>query len=266
MESDDRAAEDLFLRCASHSAALRWSGMRRLFLTLVCVLGGSWSAVMAGISGVFPWARLSDDETRILVVRIPGGGASRPATVGNLKLSTGEEINFLARFPKAGVYRIADGALLYRIDWYCLERELKSSAVLVHLARLNRLGGLQALTFFEMGRVTANYPMDELLTALRTEFFRPFKTWDYYHAWCDGFELQGTEIVVTTVMREVMQVRIGYSERHRFDFRTGTLIETKVRSGWFLIILAVGVLFLTALFVQIFVMARRRRRRLLRLR
>lgn len=214
------------------------------------------------MSAPVPFARLSDDESRILVVR-SGDAASNHPNVRDPTLSNGTKIAFLSLFPTSGVYRWPDRSLIYEIDWYCLDRELLASADLGHLARLNRFGSGWALKFYSSGHETNTYTLDQLLTAFRSERFRPYATWDWHHPWHEEFDLAGEKVTLTTVNREIGGFPIGYHEVHTFDITTGTLIGTDDRNGrLILLIFAIGGLFLILLTSVVFAVRTRRSIRL----
>lgn len=233
-----------------------------LALTLCCICGN----LRAGISAPIPFARLSDDESRILVVRSGEAALNHPnvrPNVRNPTLSNGTEIDFLSLFPTSGVYRWPDRSLIYEIDWYCLERELLASADLEHMARLNRFGSEWALKFYSSGHKTNTYTLDQLLTAFRSERFRPFATWDWHHPWHDEFDLAGEKVTLTTVKREVGGFSIGYHEVYTFDITTGTLIGTDVLNRKLIAVLVgIGGFFLILLPTVVFAVRFRRNRRL----
>ena len=203
-----------------------------LALTILCSAGH----LQAGLSTPIPSARLSGDESRILVITHDRDGYSE-SQVSNPILSSGEEIDFLNLFPSSGVYSWPDKTLIYEIDWFCLERELLASADLDHLTRMNRFGNGWALKFYSSGNETATHTLNQLLTAFRSERFRPFATWDWYHPWHEEFILTGEKVTLTTVGREIAGFPVGYHEIHTFDIATGTLIETDVRNGRFTVLL-----------------------------
>ena len=229
-----------------------------LALTLWCSCGN----LRAGISAPIPFARLSSDESRILVVR-SGDAASDHPNVTNPTLSNGEEIDFLSLFPASGVYGWPDRNLVYEIDWYCLDRELLASADLDHLARMNRFGNEWALKFYSSGNETSTYTLDQLLTSFASEGFRPFATWDWHHPWHEDFDLAGERVTLTTVGREIAGFSIGYHEIHTFDIGTGTLIETDVRNGRFIVLLVgFGGFFLILLTTIVLAIRSRRNKKL----
>jgi hypothetical protein len=120
--------------------------MRILPLLLGIALGCGIGQLKAGISAPIPSARLSADESKILIIRHDGGGyaeeqVKRPA------LSNGETIDFLRLFSASGVYSWPERKLLYRIDWFCLDYELLASPDLAHLVRINPFGNDWALKF-----------------------------------------------------------------------------------------------------------------------
>ena len=211
--------------------------MRYLAPLLALALWCSCGNLRAGISAPIPFARISDDESRILVIR-SGDAASDHPNVTNPTLSDGEEIDFLALFPASGVYRWPDRDLIYEITWYCLDRELLASADLDHLARINRFGNEWALKFYSSGGETNTYTLDRLLTAFSSELFRQFATWDWHHPWHDTFELRGEKVVVSTVAREAGGFPIGYHETHTFDLATGSLDRTEFHNERFVALLA----------------------------
>lgn len=198
-----------------------------LFISAIWCLA---TALEAGLSAPIPFAKLSKDESRILVVRHGGKGFSE-SQVSNPRLTGGDEIDFLKEFPSSGVYRLPSRELVYEIDWFCLEHELVASADLEHIARINRFGGDWGLKFYANGKETSNFKIGQLSTAFSSERYRPFVTWDYFHPWHEGFELRGGQVVVKTVEREVAGFAIGYDEVHTFDLATGTLQHTEVRNG-----------------------------------
>jgi hypothetical protein len=210
--------------------------MRYLSSLLALTLWCSCGTLRAGISAPIPFARLSDDESRVLVVR-SGDAASNHPNVRNPTLSNGEEIAFLSMFPTSGVYRWPDRSLIYEIDWFCLDHELLASSDLDHLARMNRFGNEWALKFYSSGDETATYTLHELLTAFGSERFRPFATWDWHHPWHEEFDLAGEKVTLTTVNREIGGIPIGYHEIHTFDIATGTLIGTDVLNVGFILLL-----------------------------
>ncbi len=218
--------------------------MRYLTPLLALALWCSASDLRAGISAPIPFARLSDDESRILVVR-SGDAASDHPNVSNPTLSNGEEIDFLSLFPASGVYGWPDRNSIYEINWYCLDRELLTSTNLDHLVRMNRFGNEWALKFYSYGDETNTYTLDQLLTAFRSEQFRPFASWDWHHPWHEEFALAGGNVTLTTVNREIGGFPIGFHEIHTFDIATGTLIGTDVRSsGLFGLLVSIGGFFL----------------------
>lgn len=210
-------------------------------LTTLILASSLWltSNAVAGLSAPIPFAKLSADETRILVVRDGGEGFSE-SQLENPRLSSGDEINFLAEFPKSGVYRIASRKLIYEIDWFCLEHELLASDDLNDIARLNRFGGDWALRFYHRGIEGSSYQISQLLTSFADERFRPFQTWDYFHAWHEDFDLVRGQLVVTTIGREFHGFPLRFNEVHTFDLGSGALTHTEVHNGIFW--LAIGLI------------------------
>lgn len=201
--------------------------------SLLLLISAIWCLAVplhAGLSAPIPFAKLSKDESRILVVRNGGKGFSQ-SQVDNPRLADGVEIDFLKDFPLSGVYRLPSRKLVYEIDWFCLGHELVASDDLEQIARLNRFGADWALKFYSRGKEASSFKIEQLLTALSSERFRPFSTWDYYHPWHEDFELRGDLVMVTTVEREVAGFELGCFEVHTFDLATGMLKNTKVRNG-----------------------------------
>ena len=216
------------------------------------------TSVRAGLSAPIPFAVLSKDESRILVVRDGGSGFGKDQ-VTNPRLSNGESIDFLATFPRSGVYELPSKRLDYPIDWFSLEREVLASDDLSCVARLNRFGGDWALKFYDRGEAVRTHTLNDLLTGFADERFRPFVTWDYFHPWHERFELRGDHVEVTTIGREVSGVPIGFREVHTFDLTTGTLLHTEVQNRpKQLLIGGLGLLSFTI--VSAFLMVRARRR------
>jgi len=195
--------------------------MRQLAILIatfhVCMIGhGS-----ASISAPIPFARLSADETRIFVMR-DGPGWSK-TQVKFPKLSSGELVDFLRDYPSSGVYTLGDRELVYPIDWFSLDHEVIVSSDLGHVARLNRFDGSWALKFYANGSEVRTYTCDELLTALSNERFRPYSTSDWHHPWHEDFELQGLQVRLTTVDREVWGMPLRFHEQYRFNLETGVI-------------------------------------------
>jgi hypothetical protein len=213
--------------------------MMKSLLLLISAIWCLGAPLHAGLSAPIPFAKLSQDESRILVVRNGGKGFS-PSQVDNPRLTGGVEIDFLNDFPRSGVYRLPSRDLVYEIDWFCLEHELLASDDLDHIARLNRFGTDWALKFYSSGKETSTFKIEQLLTAFSSERFRPFSTWDYYHPWHEDLELRGGLVRVTTVEREVSGFELGYFEVHTFDPTTGMLKSTKVHNGLLNILLGVA--------------------------
>lgn len=186
----------------------------------------------AGLSAPIPFAKLSKDESKILVVRDGGDGFSE-SQITNPKLSNGVEVDFMAVFPRAGVYRLASQELVYEIPWFCLEREVVISDDLEHIARINRFGSNWALKVYDHGIEVSSFTLNQMLTSFTGEQYRPFSTWDYFHPWHEDFELKGGQIQVTTVERELFGFPIHFNEVHTFDFKSGSLTHTTIHNGLF---------------------------------
>jgi hypothetical protein len=230
-----------------------------LALTLWCCAAGH---LQAGISAPIPSARLSADESRILVITHDGIGYSE-SQVSNPTLSNGKKIDFLSLFSASGVYSWPGKELIYEIEWFCLDYELLASADLNHLARMNRFGNEWALKFYSSGDETAAYTLDQLLTAFRSDLFRPFASWDWHHPWHEEFELVGEKVTLTTVGREIGGFPIGYCEIHTFDIATGSLIETDVRNDKFVaLLLGIAGVFLILLTTVVLAIRSRRNKKL----
>lgn len=225
-----------------------------LALSLWCSAGN----LRGGLSAPIPWARLSADESRILVITHDSEGYSE-SQVSNPALSNGEEIDFLSLFTASGVYSWPDKKLLYEIDWFCLDYELLASADLNHLARINRFGNEWALKFYSYGNETVTYTLDQMLTAFSSELFRPFTSWDWHHPWHEEFELVGEKVTLTTVNREIGGFPIGHHETHTFDITTGTLIGTEIRNSRPIVLLVSIGGFLLILFTTVALGVRPRR-------
>ena len=211
--------------------------MRYLTQLLALTLWCSCGSLRAGISAPIPFARVSDDESRVLVVRY-GDAASDHPNVTNPALSNGEEIDFLSLFSESGVYSWPDKELIYGIDWYCLDRELLASPGLDHLVRMNRFGNEWALKFYSSGDEKNTFTLNQLLTAFESERFRPFATWDWHHPWHEEFDIADGKVILTTVEREIGGFPIGYDEIHTFDLASGALLETDVSNDSFIVLLA----------------------------
>ena len=216
------------------------------------------SSVRAGLSAPIPFAILSKDESKILVIRDGGSGFSK-SQIANPRLSGGEIIDFLTAYPRSGVYEVASKQLDYPIDWFSLEREVLASDDLAYVARLNRFGGDWALKFYAHGAEVRTYKVDELLTGFADERFRPFVTWDYFHPWHDEFELRDGHVVLTTVNREVFGVPIGFREIHTFQLATGSLQNTEVQNGPMRLLIG-GVGLLIIIITSVFLAVRAQRR------
>lgn len=227
------------------------------YMILVVVWCAS-TVARAGISAPIPFAKLSKDESKILVIRDGGNGFSDSQVI-NPKLSNGEKIDFLAEYPRSGVYKTGTKRLEYPIDWFCLERELLADDDLQFVARLNRFGGDWALKFYASGKEVRSFKMEELLTSFTAEQYRPFVTWDYFHPWHDDFKIRGGKVILTTVEREISGFRIGYKETYTFELVTGELQQTEVQNIPFLILLGVlGLLVFSIISVVLAAKARRR--------
>lgn len=215
----------------------------------------SIAPAIAGWSGPYPFTRISQDETRILVMR---NGSDYDEELKKITLSTGLEIDPFTKFPRSGVYSLDDGIQIYALNWYCLDSELLANDDLSHLCRLNRFGDDWALKFFAKGVETKSYTRNQLLTAFSKDHNFPFSTRDYYLRWHDKFQLVGGEVHLTTSDREVAGITIGYSELHRFSLATGELEATEIRNTRFIVLMVMVGACLTMLLAAAFFVIRGR--------
>gem|GEM_PF-6075656 len=221
---------------------------------LFCMTGNA----IAFTSAPVPFARLSADETKILVIRDgPGWGVDQ---VSYPRLSTGERVDFIRDFPNSGVYTLADRKLVYGIDWFSLDSEVIVTQDLSHIARLNRFGHHWALKFYTNGKETKTYTCGQLLKAFSSEQFLPETSSDWHYKWHADYLLRGQKVFLTTSDRIVLNVPIFYHEEYLFDITNGAIEKEDVLTTAFVAVAAVWSA-CVLLSLAIIVIAFRRRRR-----
>ena len=188
----------------------------RLLILTVCFSTWSFGCLTADSAHV----RLNQDESRILVIYVPGS-AQPPA------LSSGEAID-AQRFPDSGVYDFESGKKLYAINWYSRDEEVLSTPDLMLLARIDRIGQDWALRFYDQGKCIESYSRRELLHRYSHVRYLPWSHCDYYSEWLQNVEIEGTQLTLRTAKREFRMRSLGYQETHVFDMRSGRLVSTTI--------------------------------------
>ena len=226
---------------------------------MVLVLVSLASELTAGLSAPIPFIRLSEDESRILVMR---NGSWYDEKLEKIELSSGEMLDPFEDFPSCGVYAVESKRLIYPLNWYCLDRELLTDSTLDYLCRINRFGGTWAVKFYSKGTQIRTYTRDELLTGFSSDGFLPFTTWDYFNRWHDNAELQGNTVLLSTSNRQLAGFPLGYSELHQFSLVTGDLQSTKIQNTGFIALLAALAGALASLVMTVVLLRRARQNKL----
>ena len=192
---------------------------RRLAAITVFVLFWAGSAP-AGIYAAPPYATLSPDGTRVLVM-IPQWH-SRPGTVS---LPCGQ----VQTFQTSGCYDTATLKPIWQVNWYAFPGDLQYSSDLSCVAWRN---GYPAICFYHDGKLVRQYNLDQLLVALRNRWLYDY-SYDHF-AWYDKskFAIEGDELKLSTCTRGFylygQRFNLGWHEDYRFSLLTGEMTDRHI--------------------------------------
>jgi len=211
----------------------------------------SLTGSFAGISAPSSSACLSPDGKHLLVMVSPVADYEKLYPT-KFSFPDRRSIVLNETFSKSGVYDAATFAPLWQVDWFSLSYDLRFSPDFTDVVRLNRLGlkSTWALEFYHNDHLTNRYSCGELLTALKSPTFLPFKSWDWHYAWYDTLEVKGDRLFVSTAPRQIRllgrEINLGLQESYVFDLTTGAMInQTSISAiGWQLTVILVPLLLL----------------------
>jgi hypothetical protein len=197
-------------------------------LTTIALWFVGLTIASAGLDPPLASATLSADRQRLLVM-MPTNVAYERLHPTPFVLPDGRSVILHETFAKSGAYDARTLAPIWQVDWYSNRDDVFRSADFTDVARVNPYGldSDWAVAFYHEGRLTRRYACAELITALRSKIFFPFKSWGWHIAWSEYYELNGNQLAVSTARRRLIffghEWNLGFQEFYTFDLHTGAI-------------------------------------------
>lgn len=167
-------------------------------------------------------------------------------------------VDIRTTFPKSGCYDAVTLTLIWQVDWYEWEWNLRYSADFSYVARRN-LFALRpncrdpALAFYHDGKLIKQYAPNGLLVTLRSLAFFKLTSANWHVVWYgegpNSYNVSGDQLRFSTARRRMNvadhELNFGLQEHYTFNLKTGEIVERRIdgvaRAVFILIILPLTV-------------------------